>query len=151
MAEPGPHARAGATRWPQPHHWRRHGTRLQHWSGRRQSVAWQTRRPGCPRGTRHSPTWSDECPGSQPVGVGVDDQVGAGRAMQQQVEVRRPTKIAQDALRGRQVGLLRVVHVQADLLHDISDVGPCERQVLEGSSNALELRGVRNRRPRVVS
>jgi hypothetical protein len=22
--------------------------------------------PGCPRGTRHSPTWSDECPGSQP-------------------------------------------------------------------------------------
>jgi hypothetical protein len=23
-------------------------------------------RPGCPRGTRHSPTWSEECPGSQP-------------------------------------------------------------------------------------
>jgi hypothetical protein len=22
-------------------------------------------RPGCPRGTRHSPTWSDECPGRQ--------------------------------------------------------------------------------------
>jgi hypothetical protein len=41
--------------------------------------------------------------------------------------------------------------VQADLLHDISDVRPCERQVLEGSSNAPELRGVHNRRSRVVS
>jgi hypothetical protein len=84
---------------------------------------------------------------ASPVGVGVDDQVGAGRAAQQQAKVRRRTKIAQDALHGRQVGLPRVVHVQADLLHDISDVGPCERQVLEGSSNALKLRGVRNRRP----
>jgi hypothetical protein len=44
-----------------------------------------------------------------------------------------------------------VVHVQADLLHDISDVGPCERQVLESSGNAPKLRGVHNRRPRVVS
>jgi hypothetical protein len=44
-----------------------------------------------------------------------------------------------------------VVHVQADLLHDISDIGPCERQVLESSDNAPELRGVHNRRPRVIS
>jgi hypothetical protein len=49
------------------------------------------------------------------------------------------------------VGLSRVVHVQEDLLHDISDVGPCECQVLEGSGNALELRGIYNRRPRVIS
>jgi hypothetical protein len=84
---------------------------------------------------------------ASPVGVGVDDQVRAGRAVQQQAEVRRPTKIAQDALHDRQVGLPRVVHVQADLLHGISNVGPCERQVLEGSDNAPELRGVRNRRP----
>jgi hypothetical protein len=48
---------------------------------------------------------------ASPVGVGVDDQVGAGRAAQQQAEVRRPTNIAQDALYGRQVGLPRVVHV----------------------------------------
>jgi hypothetical protein len=60
-------------------------------------------------------------------------------------------KIAQDALHGRQVGLPRVMHVQTDLLHDISDVGLCECQVLEGSDNASELRGVRNRRLRVVS
>jgi hypothetical protein len=60
-------------------------------------------------------------------------------------------KIAQNLLHSRQVGLPRVMHVQSDLLHGISDVGPCERQVLEGSGNAPELRGVRNRRPRVVS
>jgi hypothetical protein len=41
--------------------------------------------------------------------------------------------------------------VQTDLLHGISDVGPCQRQVLEGSDNAPELRGVHNRRPRVVT
>jgi hypothetical protein len=48
---------------------------------------------------------------TSPVGVGVDDQVRAGRAAQQQAEVRRPTNIAQDVLHGRQVGLPRVVHV----------------------------------------
>jgi hypothetical protein len=84
---------------------------------------------------------------ASPVSVGVDDQVGAGQAAQQQAEVRRPTKIAQDALHDRQVGLLMVVLVQVDLLHDISDVGPCERQVLEGSDNAPKLRGAHNRRP----
>jgi hypothetical protein len=60
-------------------------------------------------------------------------------------------KIAQDALHGRQVGLPRAVHVQANLLHDISDVGPCGRQVLKGSNNAPELRGVCNRRPELSS
>jgi hypothetical protein len=43
------------------------------------------------------------------------------------------------------------VHVQGNLLHSISDVGPRERQVLEGSDNALKLRGIHNRRPRVIS
>jgi hypothetical protein len=88
---------------------------------------------------------------TRPFDVGVDNQVGAGRAAQQQTEVRRPTKMAQDTLHGRQVGLPRVVYVQSDLLHGISDVRPCERQVLEGSDNAPELRGVRNRRRRVLS
>jgi hypothetical protein len=36
------------------------------------------------------------------------------------------------------------MHVQADLLHDISDVGLCERQVLEGFGNAPDLIGVHN-------
>jgi hypothetical protein len=48
--------KSGCYRWPQPHHWRWHSTRLQHWSRRWQSAARQTR----------SPMWSDECLGSQP-------------------------------------------------------------------------------------
>jgi hypothetical protein len=48
---------------------------------------------------------------ASPAGVDVDDQVRTGRAAQQQAEVRRPMKIAQDALHGRQVGLPRVMHV----------------------------------------
>jgi hypothetical protein len=63
--------------------------------------------------------------------------------------VWRPLKIAQDALQGRQMGLLRVVRVQTDLLHGVGDVGPCECQVLESSCNAPELRCVLNGRPRV--
>jgi hypothetical protein len=41
------------------------------------------------------------------------------------------------------------MHVQTDLLHGVGDVRPCECQVLESSCNALELRGVLNRRTRV--
>jgi hypothetical protein len=43
------------------------------------------------------------------------------------------------------------MHMQTDLLHDIGDVGPCERQVLKISCNTPKLRGVVNRRPRVLS
>jgi hypothetical protein len=43
------------------------------------------------------------------------------------------------------------MHVQIDLIHDISNVGSCERQLLESSGNALELRSIRNRSPRVPS
>jgi hypothetical protein len=88
---------------------------------------------------------------ASPVDEGVGDQVRARRAAQQQIKVWCPAKIAQDALHGRQVGLLGVVHVQTNLLHGVSDVGPCECQVLENSCNAPELRGILNRRPRVPS
>jgi hypothetical protein len=69
--------------------------------------------------------------------------------MQKKTVVWRPLKIAQDALHDHQMGLLRVVHVQTYLLHDVGDVGPCECQVLESSCNAPKLRGVLNGRPRV--
>jgi hypothetical protein len=39
--------------------------------------------------------------------------------------------------------------VQTGLLHGVGNVEPCECQVLESSCNALKLRGVLNRRPRV--
>jgi hypothetical protein len=86
---------------------------------------------------------------ASPVSVGVGDQVRPRRAAQHQTQVWCPAKVAQDALHGHQVWLLRVVHVQTNLLHGVGDVGPCERQVLESSCNAPELRGVLNGRPRV--
>jgi hypothetical protein len=82
-----------------------------------------------------------------PVTVRVDDEVKVARTTQKKTVVWRPLKIAQDAFHGHQMGLLRVVRVQTDLLHIIGDVKPCECQVLENSCNALELRDVLNGRP----
>jgi hypothetical protein len=69
--------------------------------------------------------------------------------MQKKTIARCPLKIAQDALHDCQMGFLRVMHVQIDLLHSIGDVRPCECQVLDSSCNAPELRGVLNGRSRV--
>jgi hypothetical protein len=41
--------------------------------------------------------------------------------------------------------------MQADLLHGVDDVSPCEGQVLESPYNALKLGDVLNRRPGVDS
>jgi hypothetical protein len=84
-----------------------------------------------------------------PVSVHVDDEVRAARPTQKKTVVWRPLKLAQDALHGHQMGLLRVMHVQTDLLHSVGDVRSCECQVLESTCNAPELRGVLNGRPRV--
>jgi hypothetical protein len=81
-----------------------------------------------------------------PVSVRVDDEVRAAQTTQKKTVAQRPLKIAQYALHGRQMGLPRVVHVQIDLLHGVSDVESCEGQVLESSCNALELSGVLNGR-----
>jgi hypothetical protein len=44
------------------------------------------------------------------------------------------------------MGLLRIVHMQIDLLHGVADVGSCEGQVLESPYNAPKLGSVLNRR-----
>jgi hypothetical protein len=41
------------------------------------------------------------------------------------------------------------MHVEANLLDDIGDVGAGERQVLEGPSEAPEVSRISNRRPRL--
>jgi hypothetical protein len=41
------------------------------------------------------------------------------------------------------------MHVEANLLDDIGDVGAGERQVLEGPSEAHEVSRISNRRPRL--
>jgi hypothetical protein len=40
-----------------------------------------------------------------------------------------------------------IMHVEADLLDDVGDVGAGERQVLEGPDEAPEVSRISNRRP----
>jgi hypothetical protein len=55
----------------------------------------------------------------------------------------------QSVLHGGEVGLSWIVHVEADLLDGVGNVGPGERQVLESSSEAPEMSQISNRRPRL--
>jgi hypothetical protein len=61
-----------------------------------------------------------------PISVCVDDVVRAARTMQKKTVAWRPLKIVQDAFHGYQMGLLRVVDVQTDLLHGVGDVRLCK-------------------------
>jgi hypothetical protein len=54
---------------------------------------------------------------------------------------------AQCALHGGEVGLSKIMHVEADLLDGVDDVGVGEHQVLEGPSEAPEVSQISNRRP----
>jgi hypothetical protein len=50
-------------------------------------------------------------------------------------------------LRGGEVGLPWIMHVKADLLDNVCEVGAGERQVLESSNEAPEVSRISNRRP----
>jgi hypothetical protein len=84
---------------------------------------------------------------SNPVSVSVDDEVGAGRAMQKETVIRHPLEVAHDALHDCQMRLPRVMHVQTNLLYGVGDVGPREHQVLQGVCDAPELGGILERWP----
>jgi hypothetical protein len=93
-------------------------------------------------GRRVTSVWT-----SNPVSVGVDDEVRAGRAAQKDNVIRHPLEVAQDALHGRQMRLPRVVNVQTNLLYGVGDVGPSEREVLQGACDAPKLGGILDRQP----
>jgi hypothetical protein len=42
-------------------------------------------------------------------------------------------EVAEEALESREVGLLGIVHMETDLLHDVGDVRPSEGEVLKGT------------------
>ena len=56
--------------------------------------------------------------------------------MKAQAVVNSATNIAEEALQSSQVSLARVMHVKADLLDSISDIGPGEGGVLQGTRKA---------------
>jgi hypothetical protein len=71
-----------------------------------------------------------------PVNIGVDDKVRRRGATKKQAVVEGALEVPKDALRGREMGLTRDVHVEAHLLDCIGNVGPGEGEVLESPSQA---------------
>jgi hypothetical protein len=69
---------------------------------------------------------------ASPVSIHVDGQ-GARRrrAGDEEAKIDGATKVAQDALDGEEVRVLWIMHVEADLLHRVADVGASEGEVLE--------------------
>jgi hypothetical protein len=53
----------------------------------------------------------------------------------------------QNVLHGSEVGLPSIMHVKADLLDGVGDIGAGERQVLEAPSEAPEMNQISNKRP----
>jgi hypothetical protein len=49
-------------------------------------------------------------------------------------QVKSTPNVPKNALESCQVRLSRIVHVETDLLHGVCNVGPCEGQVLQGTS-----------------
>jgi hypothetical protein len=66
---------------------------------------------------------------------------------QVEAEVYGASQIAQDALHHGEVRLPGIVHMKANLLYGVGDVGAGECQVLEGPDEAPELSQISNRMP----
>jgi hypothetical protein len=71
-----------------------------------------------------------------PVNIGVDDKVRRRGTTKKQVVVDDALEVPKDALRDREMGLTRDVHVEAHLLDCIGNVGLGEGEVLESPSQA---------------
>ena len=64
--------------------------------------------------------------------------------MKKQSVVDGAPEVVEEALERRKVGLPRVVHMEADLLHGVGDVQPREGEVLKGTGKTPVAGGVRD-------
>jgi hypothetical protein len=71
------------------------------------------------------------------VSISVDDEVRRRGMAKKQAVVEGALEVPKDALRGCEMGLMGVVHVEAHLLDRVGNVGPGEGEVLESSSPAV--------------
>jgi hypothetical protein len=71
------------------------------------------------------------------VSISVDDEVRRRGMAKKQAVVEGALEVPKDALRGCEMGLMGVVHVEAHLLDRVGNVGPGEGEVLESSSQAV--------------
>jgi hypothetical protein len=73
---------------------------------------------------------------TEPDNISVDDEVQRRGTTKKQAKVEGALEVLKDALRGREMGLTRVMHVEAHLLDCVGNVGPGESEVLESPSQA---------------
>jgi hypothetical protein len=71
-----------------------------------------------------------------PVSISVDDKVRCRGVAKKQAVVEGALEVLKDVLRGHEMGLTMVMHVEAHLLFHIGNVGPSEGEVLESPSQA---------------
>jgi hypothetical protein len=138
---------AAAASTPRLCHWQLPGNQPQCSSGRQHFNASKIRRQGCHLGTQGSPRWIDMCSGNpsslrqcRPPARRWRSTIGGVQ------NLGSPADNAKCASQ-HEVGLPRVIHVEAGLLDNIGDVGAGECQVLKGTSEAPELSWISNRRP----
>jgi hypothetical protein len=86
---------------------------------------------------------------TDPVSISVDDEVHHRGVVKKQAVVEGALEVPKDALRGHEMGLTGVMHVEAHLLDRVGNVGPGEGEVLESPSQATVGSRVADRAPHV--
>jgi hypothetical protein len=71
-----------------------------------------------------------------PVSITVDDEVRRRGTSKKQAVVEGALEVSKDALHGHEMGFTGVMHVEAQLLDRIANVGHAEGEVLESPSQA---------------
>jgi hypothetical protein len=69
-----------------------------------------------------------------PVSISVDDEVRRRGTAKKQAVVEGALEVPKDAFRGREMGLVRIVLVEAHLLDRVGNVEPSEGEVLKSPS-----------------
>ena len=106
------------------------------------------RRPGDEAGTEEDGVTGGGPPGVRaagPIGISVDNELRGGGARDDKTIVDGALKIAEDPLSCSKMSLPRIVHVQADLLDCIGDVGAGEGEVLKSTRKAAVCSGIVHR------
>jgi hypothetical protein len=82
---------------------------------------------------------------SCPISINIDNHLGGGGpSVKEQAVAHSASEVAEEALEGSEVRLLRIMHMKAQLLNCISDVRPSEGEVLESTRETLVHCGIRH-------
>jgi hypothetical protein len=73
---------------------------------------------------------------TDPVSVSVDDEVRRRGAAKKQAMVEGVLGVSEDVLHGREMRLMRIVHMEAHLLGRVGNIKPGEGEVLENLGQA---------------